>query len=360
MSTQQLLEAISRTVALSPAVREAFSQVDRAHFVPHYYRQRGMDWTLEPAGPEVYEDRALTIQMTNSLPSSSSSQPSIMALMLEALDVRPGQRVLEVGTGTGYHAALLASLVKVQGQVISLDLDETLIQQARAHIKSANVQAEIMLVQADGREGYAPASPFDRIILTAGTRHLEPAWVEQLQIGGMLVGNLRGRLCSVLFALQKEQTHRMRGKLLAQDAYFMEMHGEEYPTLQVPDWQPYDRVALHWRQADEARLQTMKQAAFLFFLQGQHPQMELHLRAFGTPEHYELCTVFQLDESTAIIHDNGRVEARGVAWDHVIASYDRYRQIGEPSLEDYHLFADVQTGCPRVSSCRGDEQWCVC
>src|SRR5262249_4410687 len=111
MSMQKLLEIIASKVPLSPNVTQAFGQVDRAIFVDKYYRHQGARWVLEPSSSSVYEDCALTTQVTNGLASSSSSQPSVMALMLEALDVQPGHRVLEIGTGTGYNAALLACLV---------------------------------------------------------------------------------------------------------------------------------------------------------------------------------------------------------------------------------------------------------
>src|SRR4051812_14721479 len=98
MSTQNLLEAITRALPfLSNSVREAFRRVDRALFVPHYYQHQGAEWIREPSSSVVYEDKALTTQVVHALPSSSSSQPSVMALMLDALDVQPGHRVLEIG-----------------------------------------------------------------------------------------------------------------------------------------------------------------------------------------------------------------------------------------------------------------------
>jgi hypothetical protein len=97
----------------SPAIAAAFAQVPRHLFVPHV--------ALE----EAYRDTFLaTKRQPDGEVISSSSQPEIMAIMLEQLDLRPGQRVLEIGTGTGYNAALLAHVVGEGGRVTTLDLDD--------------------------------------------------------------------------------------------------------------------------------------------------------------------------------------------------------------------------------------------
>lgn len=91
-----------------------------------------------------------------------------------------------------------------------------------------------------------------------------------------------------------------------------------------------------------------------------HPQIEHHMRAFGTPEQYELCTAFLLHDSTAIVHQDGRVETRGDIWDKILDTYEHYHQLESPSLEDYRLLIDVWAGRPIISAHTGDEQWDVC
>lgn len=159
----------------SPAIAAAFAQVPRHLFVP--------DVSLE----EAYRDSFIaTKRQPDGEVISSSSQPEIMAIMLEQFDLRPGQRVLEIGAGTGYNAALLAHVVGDGGRVTTLDLDDDIVAAARAHLDAAGVIG-VRVVCADGWAGCAEAAPFDRIILTVGAHDISPAWRAQLAPGGRLV-----------------------------------------------------------------------------------------------------------------------------------------------------------------------------
>ncbi|AWS45458.1 methyltransferase, FxLD system [Streptosporangium sp. 'caverna'] len=167
-----------RAHGISGGVTEAFRAVPRHVFLP--------DLPLET----VYRDDAIvTKRDADGRPISSSSQPAIMALMLDQLGVEPGQRVLEIGTGTGYNAALLAHLVGPGGQVVSVDIDADLVQHAREHLIDAG-HPEVTVVCGDGAEGFAPAAPYDRVIATVGVWDLSPAWLDQLGPEGRVVAPL--------------------------------------------------------------------------------------------------------------------------------------------------------------------------
>jgi protein-L-isoaspartate O-methyltransferase len=112
-----------------------------------------------------------------------------MAAMLEQLQVRPGQRVLEVGAGSGYNAALLATLVGPGGLVVSVELDDQVARSAQAALARGGYPVQV--TTGDGRHGCAAQAPFDRIIVTASTDDVPRAWFDQLVVDGRLVLPLR-------------------------------------------------------------------------------------------------------------------------------------------------------------------------
>lgn len=118
--------------------------------------------------------------------SSSCSQPSIVAEMLDALAVRPGQSVLEIGTGTGWNAALLAYLVGGSGRVVTIEVDPHVAEEARRALASAGYDPFVMT--GDGLAGYPAGAPYDRLICTASIRETVPStWLDQLRTEGRLV-----------------------------------------------------------------------------------------------------------------------------------------------------------------------------
>lgn len=123
---------------------------------------------------------------------SSSSEVAIMAPMLEHLDVRPGHRVLEVGAGTGYNAALLGHLVGGDGEVVSVELDPEIAAEARRHLAAAG-HDRVCVVTGDGYAGLPDRAPYDRIIATASVRDVPRPWRDQLAEGGRLTVPLRLR-----------------------------------------------------------------------------------------------------------------------------------------------------------------------
>jgi len=148
-----------------PRVLEVMSNVPRHMFVPDEYADN------------AYIDRPLPIGKRQTI-----SQPYMVAKMTELLVVEPGMSVLEVGTGSGYQSAVLAALGL---RVWSLERIAVLASSARERLRSLNYN--VTVIYCDGREGYAPEAPYDRIIVTAASSCVEPAWNQQLAIGGLLV-----------------------------------------------------------------------------------------------------------------------------------------------------------------------------
>ena len=158
----------------NPAVEAAFRRVPRHVFLPS-----------EPS-EEVYRDQAIVTKQVDGIGVSSSSQPTIMAVMLEQLDVRPGHRVLEIGAGTGYNAALLADLVGHTGRVTTVDIDAEIVDNAQEHLNAAGFE-RVQVVCVDGGLGHLAGAPYDWIILTVGAWDITPSWWEQLSVDGRLV-----------------------------------------------------------------------------------------------------------------------------------------------------------------------------
>ncbi|GAA5072773.1 protein-L-isoaspartate(D-aspartate) O-methyltransferase [Thermocatellispora tengchongensis] len=153
-----------------------------------------------PVEPAYADEPIVTKRDADGVPISSSSQPTIMALMLEQLGVRPGDRVLEIGAGTGYNCALLAHLAGPSGTVVGVDIDDDVVEAARRHLAAAG-RTDVVVARADGAQGYPDQAPYDRIIATVGVWDLAPAWLEQLAPGGRIVVplDLRGTQRSVAF-----------------------------------------------------------------------------------------------------------------------------------------------------------------
>ena len=208
---QGLVEQLVRVGNIrTTAVEAAFRAVPRHVFLP------------ELAAEEVYRDEAIATKFLNGSAISSSSQPAIMAIMLEQLELQPGQRVLEIGAGTGYNAALMAHIVGDTGRVVTVDLDDDTAQRAREHLAAAGFDG-VQVVCGDGGLGYADAAPYDRIILTVGARDIMPAWHEQLKPGGRLLLPLSIRDTQLSVAFEKVGDHL--ASLSARAAGFMLLRG---------------------------------------------------------------------------------------------------------------------------------------
>ncbi|MCE7078883.1 methyltransferase domain-containing protein [Streptomyces sp. ST2-7A] len=178
------------TGADSSAWAATFAQVPRHHFVPSFYTMTGDGWKeVKNGDPEyldgVYADTALTTQTDDKgIPNSSSSEPSLMLAMLDALNVQPGNSVFELGTGTGYNAALLCARLGDEN-VVSVDVDDELVGAARDRL--ARLGYSPTLAAGDGAAGYPGKAPYDRLIATARLRFIPRAFLEQSADGAVMV-----------------------------------------------------------------------------------------------------------------------------------------------------------------------------
>ena len=233
-----LVDTLVKTGAIgNPAIERAFRSVPRHLFVPN----------AEITG--AYADRPVFLRWDGERPASSSSQPTIMAIMLEQLFPKPGMRVLEVGAGSGYNAAILSELAGVDGHVVSVDIDCSLVVEARRNLAAAGFEA-VEVACRDGSTGYAQRAPYDRIIVTADARDVSPCWVDQLAEGGVLVAPLWFRGFTLSVALEKRATG-LRG-LSASPCTFIPLRWAQertegyFPVQGRPDQPPLMSIGLDW------------------------------------------------------------------------------------------------------------------
>jgi protein-L-isoaspartate(D-aspartate) O-methyltransferase len=167
--------------AHTPRVAQAMRSVPRHLFVP--------DAPLI----EAYDDRAVIIKRgPDGKALSCASEPVVVAMMLDQLDIHPGQNVLEIGAGTGYNAALLADLAGPTGQVTTVDIDPEVTAKARRNLDTTG-HRQVQVATRDGALGDPDHAPYDRIILTVGAWDIPTAWWDQLTPSGRLVVPLRWR-----------------------------------------------------------------------------------------------------------------------------------------------------------------------
>lgn len=192
-------------------VEQTFRAVPRHLFIP--------DVPLEKA----YADEAIVTKTIDEIPVSSISQPAIVAIMLEQLALEKGERVLEIGAGTGYNAALMAHLVGANGHVTTIDLDDDIVERARENLTRAKV-TNVQVICADGGFGYAPNAPYDAIIATVGIWDIPIAWFEQLREGGRLVAPIRFGAIQKAVAFRRAENTLISESLAA--CGFMNLRGE--------------------------------------------------------------------------------------------------------------------------------------
>lgn len=146
----------------------------------------------------AYEDRPLSIGRGQTI-----SAPHMVGLMAEKLDLKKGQKVLEIGTGCGYHAAIIAKIIGNEGHVYTVERIEKLADMAKENLKKIGMEKIVTIVVGDGSLGLKEFSPYDRILVTCGAPSVPPSLIEQLVEEGKLLVPVGGRYLQDLIFCEK-------------------------------------------------------------------------------------------------------------------------------------------------------------
>ncbi|RUR72959.1 protein-L-isoaspartate O-methyltransferase [Chlorogloeopsis fritschii PCC 9212] len=322
-----------------------------------------VDWAESAISYETF------VRQADGIPIPQSSSPKIIAAMLRLLDVQPGMRVLEVGTGSGYSTAMLAYLVGKTGYVVSLDIDSDLVERATRLLTSQGFDM-VKVVAKDGREGYLPAAPFDRLIVWATGDALSPAWVEQVRKKGVIVAPIRLLPLANTTAITRvwiDCDRIPKGEKLIpggfvplsnQPRYQWHGYAEEADLAVLENYQPVAWVSSQWLRSEKAAQHKPK---FLYLLQTacrqdsplQDNEDVMGLRAYllaNNPHGLTTASTPSLGLGSAIgisqpdslallsEFDHAYVKAGTDAAAITLASWiDNWRAVGKPGFEQLRL-----------------------
>jgi protein-L-isoaspartate(D-aspartate) O-methyltransferase len=333
----------------SAAVEQAFRTVERHRLIETFYHRsaEGVMTRVEhhPGQPQrdhlalVYADTALVTRLIDKIPASSTSQASLVARMLELLDLGAGMNILEVGAGTGYNAALMAEIVGDQCRVVTVDVLEDVVEQTRRLLAGAGYP-RIQVLLRDGFEGVPEQAPFDRIVATVGCSDLSPHWTGQLADDGAMLVPLRHASGHPLVLVRKDGG-ALRGRMVLRTGFIPvrgPLHIEDLWAVGVRVTDPAEVICepdpgprFTARQTDEPMGITEDETDFLFYL-GLNDR-----RACHAPQGPALSALPHGDGWAVLAPD-------GIRWwkdESLARDLDRwYREWdarGRPAMEDYRI-----------------------
>jgi protein-L-isoaspartate(D-aspartate) O-methyltransferase len=362
---QCMVEGLVRRGELDERWRAAFAEVPRHEFIPdlvwRYDRETSAHCDLVPLrrrdDPQGWLERAyanapVTTQVDDGHPigeagcgrevTSSASMPAVVAQMLVALDAEPGMWVLEIGTGTGYNAALLAHRLGAEN-VMSVEVDPAMAEHARRVLAAVGFGA-VTVVSADGAEGYPPRAPYDRVISTVAVAEVPYAWVAQTRPGGLVLTPwgtpyYPGGLLALTVHRDTTATGRIVGP-----ASFMRLRAQRIPRYTInrivrrDDTATTSTADLHpWHVAGDVNAATA--------IGLRVPQCE----SLYHPDDSEVGTLYLVDQwsrSWATLHVTTeapyevRQSGERKLWDEVQTAHQWWLDMGKPAADAWRFTID--------------------
>ena len=342
----------------------AFRDIPRTAFVPSFFRQvpEKSGWVLveQPSaewfdavystqplitqldGDDTLTDAARRGQLVTGVSTSSSSAPTLMAVMLHALDLYPGHRVLEIGTGTGYNAALLCHRVGAQN-VTSIDVDPGIMD--RAHHTLAQLGYSPHLRTTDGRAGCPERAPFDRIIATVALASIPTPWIDQTAPGGKLLVPLDRRNCGGLLALLTVHGDTAEGHFLPDYGGFMPVRPNHTDAAERAFREASEEeYAIHRISELPATFITSPESPFEFFAALTVPGDGWNKLEFVPADGGPIETWIATADGSWVCHTTDhdgthRVRQGGPTrlWDAIETAHHQWERLGKPTRERFGL-----------------------
>ena len=361
---RRLADELTASGELASDWRPAFLSVPRHTFIPEViWRDSGQalvplrraddpdGWLALAYGEDfvitqVDDGAPLGTGLTGRAITSSASRPDVVAYMLAALDVEAGMTVCEVGTGTGYNAALLAARLGAEN-VVTIEVDPGLAVRARQSLRAAG--HDITVVTGDGALGYPPRAPYDRIIATVSVQRVPYPWIAQTRPGGRVLspwGNAyhNGALLSLTVTGDGTAIGGVVG-----DMAFMWLRDQRVPRVSFDDA----------RCADGTAAITYTDVHPYHVVGDYHASLAISLRVpdcaniccpvDGSPEEYRVAFVDPTSDSWAAVHYRPGVREHQVyqagprqLWTEVVTAYRGWRDAGSPTADQWQITVTPQ------------------
>ncbi|WP_435107363.1 protein-L-isoaspartate O-methyltransferase family protein [Nocardiopsis synnemataformans] len=349
----QALAARLRDGGTPDHIAALFARVPRHRFLPDVYWTQDRTWVDRAEDPgtwlrTAYTDQALTTQRDDGrdggmgVPSSSSSAPTVMARMLAAARIEPDQRVLEVGTGTGWNAALLAELLGSRN-VASIEIDEGLADTARGSLYAAGYTPDVVVGDGEHVETRYPA--YHRIIATCTVSAVPWRWLEQLRGRGRIVtpwSPTPGAPGGVLAVLDTVTSTHAEGRFEG-SLSFMWARGQRWPGQPAPD---PDARAEHTETVTGDPREPWLDGERALLLSLLRPEWTFGMRMEPGAEQPYVWLASTRCESWARLHADGRVEQGGrrLLVEESRMAWRWWENHGRPSVDRFGLTVDRDAG----------------
>jgi protein-L-isoaspartate(D-aspartate) O-methyltransferase len=358
-----IVERLTSTGAMPPGWESAFATVTRSDFVPDRIwplrdgtYERVTDRSVNPVAWQAavdddiplvtqWDDGAHTGDNPGTIATSSASAPSVVARELAALDLADGMRVLDIGTGTGWTAALLAAR---GATVTTVEIDAAMAGRARQAIDRAGYAASVTTVTGDGALGFLPDAPYDRVHVTAGVRDIPSAWIEQTVPGGVLVtpwGTHYHPHDQVLRLTVGE--NRASGPFLG-GLSFTKLRAQrtQFPDVRWPgDWKRHARPSTPTATIADVTGTTHPAAAFVVGLLVPRCMPDVwgsdHMYLYGwddTGKHHSLAEAAFRPNVPPAVHQTGPRDL----WTEVQTAHTRWEAAGRPLADRFGLTVTVR------------------